>query len=180
MNSSLHSNALDAEEEGDRKKAATNYIGLASYLVAKSDYRNSRTYREGVTYALLAISHDIIAGNPTRAERHFALFQEAFEQIATTEDKVIVRGIGHEWLGDARLMVGEDGVCESYETARKLFEDLELDAQLLWGAVPEYDTAYRAASQFFEFHECGYYREHDIEFAARVEWKRETAKQLRT
>lgn len=178
MRKPLYGDALDAEEEGDLGRAATDYVGLGTYLLAESDYQNSRRYREGVTFILLAISHDICGDNTVRARSHFGLFQEKFEQITTTADEDVVRGFGHEWLGDARLMVGEEGVSDAYKTARELFEGMELNERLVWGAVPEYDTAYKAMCQFFESHGYGYHREHDIEFVDRIHWKLETARKL--
>jgi tetratricopeptide (TPR) repeat protein len=114
--------AREAEEQGNLARAATNYVTIATYKLANSDYEPGAEYRKGIAFALRAISLDAQAGNTNRAERHLMLFERAFERMAESEDHDMARGFAYEWLGDARLMVSMFDACiEAYEQASNCY-----------------------------------------------------------
>lgn len=181
MEDTIHDLALAAERDDEFAAAAEGYVALAAYTIAAADYEVGRSYRQGVAYAVLAMSLDACAGNTSRAGRHATWFGDCIDRIASQADEEVARGLGFEWRGDAALFAGryEDALV-AYDEAHAQFEALSLETQLHWGALPEYDVSVRASERFFADEGVDYFEDHDVDFAGRVRWKRETVRDLQS
>ena len=178
MIGTITSAAQEAEASGNLADAATAYFALGAYKMADEMFQNGRYYREGITDALRSISIDARIGNTGRAKQTAAFLKDGTSVLVDNRNEAVVRGLGYEWRGDAFLMLREQKAKNEYQKSRKYFEELDFETQLLWGAVPEYDTGFIAMNQYFQSLNIDYYVDHDIDFAGRVNWKMEISKEI--
>ena len=174
----LRHRARSAESNSEYNKAAAGFFAIGSYNMFSEMFENTRHYREGICNLLRSIELDERGGIETRAEWTAEFLRENIYPLLADENEAIVRGLGHEWVGDSFLLCGNPDARGAYRQALEAFETVGFEAQLHMGACPEYDVAFLALRRFFDRHQIEYYARHDIDFAGRVEWKLEMCDEL--
>lgn len=170
--------ALDAEDAGDLRAAAKWYAVVGMENILEAGYEPGETLATGVTRLLEAVSADVRDGNRSRARGHVCLVRPLLVDLAENAPESCLRGLAHEWLGDAYLMVGENDALNEYEKAVAIFEDVAFDDWLFWGAVPAFDNAYGAMKQFLSKYDVEYPSSYSVDFEDRVEAKCEVCDRI--
>lgn len=170
--------AMQHEDAGRLREAAKFYALEAFATYIQANYRNGRGFRIASALMLESICADVRGGNEDRAKTHLGLIKEFLSEIADDSEQMPPSGLGWEWLGDAHLLVGDSSAVEYYRRAQEIFEDLDLDDMLFWGAESEYDYAFGAMKSYFEWKGVEYPENHSLNFVNRVEAKIEVAKGL--
>lgn len=170
--------AMHHEELGQLQEAAKFYAleSFATYI--QTNYQNGRDFRIASALMLESISADVRGGNENRAKIHLGLIEDFLYEIAEDSEQMVPRGFGWEWLGDVHLLVGDPSAKEYYRQALEIFENLDTDDMMFWGAESEYDYAFAAMKSFFEWKGLEYPEDHSLNFVDRVQAKVEVADQL--
>jgi len=176
MSESLLGDALEAEAAGDYNAAVVYHalIGFQGLFTACFD---SLSAPEALTHFLRALSFDVQAGNYRRARATVEFVEPYFETITTDAESACLRGLGHEWLGDLYLFLGDSESQARYQTAKEHFEVNEFESWQYWGAAPAYDNAYAAMDSFLEAEGIVYTNE-SLDFVTRLDSKLTLATKL--
>lgn len=167
----LITKALEAERNGDLEAAAKFYAVYAFQELVGSNYQVGQEMRRGLTHMLESISADVRADNYDRARTHLQMIEPMLRKLQRNTDEKPIQGLASEWLGDAKLMVGDDDAIEHYEQALETFQSLSINDRLFWGAEPEFDNAYGAMKEFLAVYGIQYPNRYTLEFEDRVQKK---------
>lgn len=140
MREHLLNSAYDVESNGEYDEAASILFIAGGYSIFKNNFDN-RYYREGISTLLRSIELDERTENETRAEWTAAFLRKNIHPLLADENEAIVRGLGHEWVGDSFLMCGNSDARAAYRRALEAFETVTSKRNSTW--VPARSTTLR-------------------------------------
>lgn len=169
MSDSIWSEAMELASDGHHEEAAIRYaqVGLARLLEANYDVHQAT---EGLTFFLYTASYDSLAGNYDRAHKTIELVTPFFEELYETTNDECLKGLVYEWLGDLQFYMENDDCLGYYSKAREYFERNAFDDWMSWGAVPPFDNAYGAMSDFLA-NEGIEFDDYSLKFIERIDTK---------
>lgn len=178
-NVNSYTKAKQYQNNGEDRKAATEYALLAFEELLEADFESTRQTRVAIGLFLRSISCDMKAENPTRVEHIQTIIEQVIKEMGRQrimEDEAeerCVRGLLEEWLGDSYLMIGSKQAVTHYEMAKNLYEDVDPKTRMGWGMEDEFIYSHSAVEEFIN--ENGYEFPEEIaidtEFLDRVEFK---------